>query len=104
MLGMDYVTAARLLQEALGAPLHGLMIGQNGMSSTVNAWLPAAVLGVKVIDAVGDVRAHPTGDMGSIGLAGRPEATIQTVAGGNRKRKAYLKAAFPGSPARGAPA
>ena len=31
MLGMDYVTAARLLQDALGAPLYGLMIGQNGM-------------------------------------------------------------------------
>jgi uncharacterized protein len=97
MLGMDYVTAARLLQEALGAPLYGLMIGQNGMSSTVNAWLPAAVLGLKVIDAVGDVRAHPTGDMGSIGLAGRPEPTIQTVAGGNRERNAYLEATFRGA-------
>ena len=97
MLGMDYVTAARLLQEALGAPLYGLMIGQNGMSSTVNAWLPAAVLGLKVIDAVGDVRAHPTGDMGSIGLAGRPEPTIQTVAGGNRARNAYIEATFRGA-------
>ena len=97
MLGMDYVTAARLLQEALGAPLYGLMIGQNGMSSTVNAWLPAAVLGVKVIDAVGDVRAHPTGDMGSIGLAGRPEPTIQTVAGGNRAKNSYIEATFRGA-------
>jgi len=97
MLGIDYVTAARLLQEALGAPLYGLMIGQNGMSSTVNAWLPAAVLGLKVIDAVGDVRAHPTGDMGSIGLAGRPEPTIQTVAGGNRARNAYIEATFRGA-------
>lgn len=97
MLGIDYVTAVRLLQEALGEPLYGLMIGQNGMSSTVNAWLPAAVLGVKVIDAVGDVRAHPTGDMGSIGLAGRPEPTIQTVAGGNRARNSYIEATFRGA-------
>jgi hypothetical protein len=97
MLGMDYVTAARLLQEALGAPLYGLMIGQNGMSSTVNAWLPAAVLGLKVIDAVGDVRAHPTGDMGSIGLAARPEQTIQTVAGGNRARNSYIEGVFRGA-------
>jgi DUF917 family protein len=103
MLGMDYVTAARLLQEALGAPLYGLMIGQNGMSSTVNAWLPAAVLGLKVIDAVGDVRAHPTGDMGSIGLAGRPEPTIQTVAGGNRARNAYIEATFRGATGRISP-
>lgn len=103
MLGMDYVTAARLLQEALGAPLYGLMIGQNGMSSTVNAWLPAAVLGLKVIDAVGDVRAHPTGDMGSIGLAGRPEPTIQTAAGGNRARNAYIEATLRGPTAKVSP-
>jgi DUF917 family protein len=103
MLGTDYVTAARLLQQALGAPLYGLMIGQNGMSSTLNAWLPAAALGLKVIDAVGDVRAHPTGDMGSIGLAGRPEPTIQTVAGGNRKQNAYLEATFRGATAKISP-
>ena len=103
MLGIDYVTAVRLLQQALGAPLYGLMIGQNGMSSTVNAWLPAAVLGLKVVDAVGDVRAHPTGDMGSIGLTSRPEPTIQTVAGGNRQRNAYLEATFRGASAKVSP-
>lgn len=103
MLGEDYVTAVRLLQAALGAPLYGLMVGQNGMSSTVNAWLPAAVLGLKVIDAVGDVRAHPTGDMGSIGLASRPEATIQAVAGGNRAQNAYLEATFRGATAKVSP-
>ena len=74
MLGVDYVKAVEMLQEALGAPIYGLMIGQNGMSSTMNAWLPSAMLGTKVIDAVGDIRAHPTGDMGSIGMASSPEA------------------------------
>jgi uncharacterized protein len=91
MLGVDYVRAVELLQEALGKPLYGLIIGQNGMSSTLNAWLPGAILGIKVIDAVGDIRAHPTGDMGSIGLASRPEATIQTAAGGNRSQDAYIE-------------
>jgi DUF917 family protein len=103
MLGMDYVTAVRLLQEELGEPLYGLMIGQNGMSSTLNGWLPAAVLGLKVVDAVGDVRAHPTGDMGSIGLAGRPDATIQTVAGGNRAKNSYIEATFRGATAKVSP-
>ena len=79
MLGVDYVKAVEMLQDALGAPVYGLMIGQNGMSSTMNAWLPSALLGTKVIDAVGDIRAHPTGDMGSIGMAGSPEATIQVA-------------------------
>jgi DUF917 family protein len=103
MLGIDYVTAVRLLQQALGEPLYGLMIGQNGMSSTLNGWLPAAVLGLKVVDAVGDVRAHPTGDMGSIGLAGRPEPTIQTVAGGNRSKNSYIEATFRGATAKVSP-
>ena len=70
MQGMDYVKAVQLLQKELGAPIAGLMIGQNGRSSTLNGWLPAAILVCKVLDAVGDMRAHPTGDMGSIGLCG----------------------------------
>src|SRR6478609_8076747 len=55
MQGVDYVRAVQLLQDALGKPVYGLIIGQNGMSSTLNAWLPSALLGVKVIDAVGDI-------------------------------------------------
>ena len=88
MRGVDYVRAVELLEEALGKKIYGLIIGQNGMSSTLNAWLPGAILGTKVIDAVGDIRAHPTGDMGSIGLANSPDATIQTAAGGNWSRNA----------------
>lgn len=91
MVGRDYVKAVELLQEALGEPIHGLMIGQNGRSSTMNAWLPSAILGTKVVDAVGDVRAHPTGDMGSLGLASSDEPTIQTAVGGNRARNSYLE-------------
>ena len=56
MLGVDYVKAVEMLQDALGAPIYGLMIGQNGMSSTMNAWLPSALLGTKV-DRRG--RRHP---------------------------------------------
>lgn len=91
MLGIDYIRAAQLLQKELGAPLAGLIIGQNGMSSTLNGWLPSAVLGTKVVDAVGDMRAHPTGDMGSLGLASSPEETIQSAAGGNRAKNAYIE-------------
>lgn len=91
MLGVDYVKAVQLVQEALGAPLYGLIIGQNGMSSTLNAWLPAALLGTKVVDAVGDIRAHPTGDMGSIGLANSPAQMIQSAVGGNRAQNSYIE-------------
>src|SRR6478609_5168291 len=65
MQGIDYVKAVHLLQEELGERIAGLIIGQNGRSSTLNGWLPSASLGTKVVDAVGDIRAHPTGDMGS---------------------------------------
>ncbi len=103
MQGRDYVKAVELLQEALGEPLAGLMIGQNGKSSTLNAWLPGAVLGTKVVDAVGDIRAHPTGDMGSIGMASSPEQSIQTAVGGNRAENRYIELVTRGATARISP-
>jgi DUF917 family protein len=104
MRGVDYLRAVELLQQASERPIIGLMIGQNGMSSTLNAWLPAAVLGLAVVDAVGDLRAHPTGDMGSLGFANSPEPMIQTAAGGNRDRQAYLEVVVRGPTARVSPA
>jgi len=103
MLGVDYVKAVEMLQEALGAPICGLMIGQNGMSSTMNAWLPSAVLGTKVVDAVGDIRAHPTGDMGSIGMASSPETTIQVAVGGHRASHSYIELVVRGATAKISP-
>ena len=103
MFGVDYVKAVEMLQEALGAPIYGLMIGQNGMSSTMNAWLPSALLGTKVVDAVGDIRAHPTGDMGSIGMAASPEPTIQTAVGGHRARHSYIELIVRGATAKVSP-
>ena len=103
MLGVDYVKAVQLVQEALGAPIHGLIIGQNGMSSTLNGWLPSALLGTKVVDAVGDIRAHPTGDMGSLGLASSPEPMIQAAAGGNRAKNAYMELVVRGATAKVSP-
>lgn len=103
MQGVDYIKAVQLLQEALGEKLSGLMIGQNGKSSTLNGWLPSAVLGTKVVDAVGDIRAHPTGDMGSIGMAGSPEQMIQTAVGGNRAENRYIELVTRGATAKISP-
>lgn len=103
MRGVDYVKAVRLLNEALGTPVAGLMVGQNGKSSTLNGWLPAVILGCKVVDAVGDIRAHPTGDMGSIGMAGSPEQMIQTAVGGNRKQNRYIELVTRGATAKVSP-
>lgn len=103
MLGADYVKAVQLVQDALGAPIAGLIIGQNGMSSTLNGWLPSALLGTKVVDAVGDIRAHPTGDMGSLGLASSPQPMIQAAAGGNRAKNAYMELVVRGATAKVSP-
>ncbi|MGA8610818.1 MAG: DUF917 family protein [Xanthobacteraceae bacterium] len=103
MLGVDYVKAVELLQDALGAAVYGLMIGQNGMSSTMNAWLPSALLGTKVVDAVGDIRAHPTGDMGSLGMAASPEPTIQVAVGGHRASHSYIELVVRGATAKVSP-
>ncbi|MEO5805976.1 DUF917 family protein [Devosia sp.] len=103
MQGVDYIKAVSLLQDALGEKLSGLMVGQNGKSSTLNGWLPSAVLGTKVVDAVGDIRAHPTGDMGSIGLAASPLQMIQTAVGGNRSEHRYIELVIKGATAKVSP-
>ncbi len=61
------------------------------------------MLGTKVVDAVGDMRAHPTGDMGSIGMAGSPKQMIQTAVGGNRADNRYIELVVRGATAKISP-
>jgi len=88
----DYVRALQLLMDAIDQPVIGTVTAQNGSSTTCNGWVASAVLGTLVIDAAGDGRAHPTGKMGSFGLAADPDYnTVQAVAGGNRAHDRYLE-------------
>jgi DUF917 family protein len=88
----DYVRALQLLIEAWPEPILGTVTAQNGSSTTCNGWVASAVLGTLVIDAAGDGRAHPTGKMGSFGLAADDDyQTVQAVAGGNRAQNRYLE-------------
>ena len=88
----DYVRALELLMEAVPEPIIGTVTAQNGSSTTCNGWVASAVLGTVVVDAAGDGRAHPTGKMGSFGLAADDDyETVQAVAGGNRAQKRYLE-------------
>ena len=88
----DYVRALELLMEAVAEPIVGTVTAQNGSSTTCNGWVASAVLGTLVIDAAGDGRAHPTGKMGSFGLAADDDyQTVQAVAGGNRAENRYLE-------------
>ncbi|WP_169084403.1 DUF917 domain-containing protein [Paenibacillus sp. PL91] len=101
MLGTDYIKAVKLLQENYDGKIVGVMTPQNGMSSTINGWLPAALLDLAVVDATGDIRAHPTGKMGSMGLAALEDyETIQVVVGGKRENGSYLELVVKGSPSK----
>jgi DUF917 family protein len=92
MLPGDYVRALQLLMEAVPETIIGTVTAQNGSSTTCNGWVASAVLGTLVIDAAGDGRAHPTGKMGSFGLAADDEhQTVQAVAGGSRGQHRYLE-------------
>lgn len=88
---IDYVDALRKLMELSPHPISAVITGQNGYSTTLNGWIQSSVLGVKVLDAAGDVRAHPTGKLGSLGLTTREGyETIQVVSGGNRALHGHL--------------
>lgn len=88
---VDYVDALKKLIELSDKPISAVITGQNGYSTTLNGWIQSSLLGVKVLDAAGDVRAHPTGKLGSLGLTTREGyETIQVVSGGNRQKHGHL--------------
>jgi DUF917 family protein len=83
---VDYVHALQELIKAAGVPIGAVMTAQNGYSTTLNGWIQSSVLGVKVLDTAGDVRAHPTGKLGGLGLGEREGyESLQVVSGGNRQ-------------------
>lgn len=98
MLAEDYVHAVRLLQANFDGKIVGSITPQNGCSSSINGWVQSAALGTLVVDAVGDMRAHPTGKMGSLGLAAvKDYQTVQVAVGGNRAQDRYLEVIAKGS-------
>ncbi|WAH37101.1 DUF917 domain-containing protein [Alicyclobacillus dauci] len=85
---VHYVRALEMLQDRLKKPVAGIMTNENGPGTTVNGWLQSAMLGVPIVDAPCNGRAHPTGVMGSIGLHQQPGYTsIQAAAGGFGERQ-----------------
>lgn len=88
---IDYVKAIQLIEEA-GVKVDGLITCENGGLATLNGWFQSAVLGIPVVDAPCNGRAHPTGSMGSIGLhRTRGYISKQTAVGGNPGEGRYLE-------------
>jgi DUF917 family protein len=97
---VDYVHALQRLIEVADVPITAVMTAQNGYSTSVNGWIQSSVLGVPVLDAAGDVRAHPTGKLGALGLTTRPGyVATQVVSGGNRDLAGHLEVVVRGTSA-----
>jgi DUF917 family protein len=97
---VDYVHALQVLIREAGVPITAVMTAQNGYSTSVNGWIQSSVLGVTVLDAAGDVRAHPTGKLGALGLTTRPGyVATQVVSGGNRDLAGHLEVVVRGTSA-----
>lgn len=98
MKGKDYIRAVQLVQEKFPGKIVGLMTPQNGKSSSTNGWLSAAALGLYVVDATGDIRAHPTGEMGDMGVNSNPDyRTIQAAVGGKTETGKYIEVVVEGA-------
>ncbi|MEW6723346.1 MAG: DUF917 family protein [Bacillota bacterium] len=90
--------AVELLRDALGVRIGGLITNENGGSATVNGWIQAATLGLPVVDAPCNGRAHPTGLMGSMGLHRSPGyLSLQAAVGGDPNQGRYLEITAAGS-------
>lgn len=65
---VHYVRAVELLADQIRQPIAGAITNENGGVGTVNGWFQAVILGIPLVDAPCNGRAHPTGVMGSMGL------------------------------------
>jgi len=98
LLPMHMIRSAELFIRALDGDIAGFISSENGGTSTANGWIPAAVLGIPVIDAPADGRAHPTGVMGSMGLHKVKEyISLQVAVGGDKMVGRYVEVIARGS-------
>lgn len=94
----DYVRTIEILEQNTGLKVGGIITNENGGMATVNGWIQASVLGIPLIDAPCNGRAHPTGTMGSMGLNNLPDyVSFQAAVGGNPEKGHYVEAFFLGS-------
>ncbi len=64
----DYISSVEFFMEKTGQKVSGLMSSEVGAMAGVNGWVQSAALGIPVVDAAANGRAHPLALMGSMGL------------------------------------
>lgn len=91
-----FLQAIKRLESELGTRVAGVVTNENGAAATVNGWIQAANLGIPVVDAPCNGRAHPTGVMGSMGLHRLQDyVSVQAAVGGRAER--YVEMVVRGS-------
>ena len=86
-----YDKVYKLLQGNFSKKITGIITNEMGAQAVTNGWIVAAKHNLPFIDAPCNGRAHPTGEMGSIGLSKQGNyITIQTAAGGKHERSIGL--------------
>ena len=79
-----YPRLMELLQKQISDKIIGFISCEIGASNTFEPFVPASILGVPVIDAPCDGRAHPLGLMGSLGLEKKQLPVVQCAVGGRK--------------------
>ncbi|MFV0334619.1 MAG: DUF917 family protein [Tropicimonas sp.] len=80
-----HLRCLELLQRDLppGRRLAAINPNENGAQTSVNGWFHAALSGLPVIDLACNGRAHPSSQMGALGLHAEPDyLSVQGFAGG----------------------
>lgn len=98
MTAKDLARTVEILKQNTDLDIAGIITNEQGGEATVNGWLQAAILGLPVIDAPCNGRAHPTGIMGSINLHKEPDyITHQACVGGNPETGNRVECYFKGT-------
>lgn len=94
----DMMRCIELFIQQTGLKPSGVVTNENGGGSTFNGWLHASVLGIPLLDAPCNGRAHPTGVMGSLNLHRDPNyITTMTCVGGREELGRHVECTVTGS-------
>lgn len=95
---VHYLRAVELVNKVSDIKVGGIITNEAGGLATVNGWLQAAMLGIPVVDAPCNGRAHPTGIMGAMGLhKNKDYKSIQAAVGGSREKATFTEVVAMGS-------
>ncbi|UFJ39262.1 DUF917 family protein [Brevibacillus humidisoli] len=95
---IDFARTVQTFTQYTGQHPRAMMTNENGGSASANGLLQSAVLGIPVLDAACNGRAHPTGVMGSIRLNELSDyRSVQVAIGGKPGTHSRVELAVAGT-------